>query len=355
MKTNEAPLTIMDSEYRAWLASLGQCIRSAQVKAAVRVNSELLRLYWRIGGELAEKTKTAKWGEGWLESLSRDLLAEFPEMKGFSSKNLRSIRQWRTFYDGDSAIRKQAVSKFGDAFFEVPWGHHLYVLQRCKTPEKALFYLRKTAENNWSRSTLLNFLDTDLYEREGKAVTNFPAALPTPSGDLAQNLTRDPYCFDFLSLTDDYNERQLKAGLVANIEKFLLELGTGFAYMGREYRLEVGETEQFLDMLFYNVRLRCYVVIEVKTSAFKPEFLGQLGAYAVAVDHILRKEDDNKTIGLLVCKTKDNVLARYALESTSQPIGISEYELSKLYPERVEGTIPTTDEIEARLVGIPAK
>ena len=284
-------------------------------------------------------------------------------MKGFSFRNLQSIRQWRSFYStagigkqpvsqlDRETIAKQPVSQLEDAFFEVPWGHHLYILQRCKTVEKALFYVRKTLENNWSRSVLLNFLDTDLHEREGKAVTNFPAALPAPSGDLAQNLTRDPYCFDFLSVTGDYNERQLKAGLVANIEKFLLELGTGFAYMGRKYRLEVGETEQFLDMLFYNVRLRCYVVIEVKTCAFKPEFLGQLGTYTVAVDHILRKEGDNKTIGLLVCKTKDNVVARYALESTSQPIGISEYELSRLYPEKVEGTIPTVEEIEASLSG----
>lgn len=381
MKKNKAFLTIQDPEYRTWLASLGQRIRSSQVKAAVSVNSELLRLYWHIGGELAEKTKTAKWGEGWLASLSRDLLAEFPEMKGFSYKNLRSMRQWRLFYDEkleiwkqpvsnlDSdgiwkqlvsksktrGVVKQGVSQLGNAFFEVPWGHHLYILQRCKTPEKALFYLCKTLEYNWSRAVLLNFLDTDLYEREGKAVTNFPAILPEPSGDLAQNLTRDPYCFDFLSLTSDYNERQLKAGLIANIEKFLLELGTGFAYMGREFRLEVGETEQFLDMLFYNVRLRCYVVIEVKTSAFRPEFLGQLGTYTVAVDHLLRSDGDNKTIGLLVCKTKDDVVAKYALESTSQPIGISEYELSKLYPERVEGTIPTTDEIEAHLTPLQAE
>lgn len=343
-------LALSDPEYSKWVASLGQRIRSAQVKAAVRVNVELLRLYWHIGGELAEKSKMVKWGEGWLENLSRDLLSEFPEMKGFSLRNLQAIRKWFSFYSESLQITKQSVSQFGDAFFEVPWGHHLYILQRCKNIDKALFYLRKTVENNWSRSVLLNFLDTDLYEREGRAVSNFASSLPVPEGDLAQNITRDPYCFDFLSLATDYNERQLKAGLIANIERFLLELGTGFAYMGREYRLEIGDKEQFLDMLFYNVRLRCYVVIEVKTEEFKPEFIGLLGAYTVAVDHLLCHEGDNKTIGLLICKTKDNVFAKYALESTSQPIGISAYELSKLYPERIEDALPGIDEIEAHLL-----
>ena len=345
-------VAILDPEYRDWLNTLGVRIRSAQVKAALRVNSELLRLYWSLGAELVEKTKTAKWGDGFLSSLSRDLLAEFPEMKGFSYRNLKSIRQWFSFYSGVSEKGKQLVSQLGDGFFEIPWGHHLYILQRCKTVEKAVFFLKKTLENNWSRAVLLNFLDTNLYEREGKAVTNFAAALPVPTGDLAQNLTRDPYCFDFLEITERHNERQLKDALVMNIEKFLLELGTGFAYMGREYRLEVGETEQFLDMLFYNVRLRCYVVVEVKTCEFESSFVGQLGAYTVAVDHILRKDGDNKTIGLLICKTKDNVFAKYSLESTTQPIGISEYELAKLYPERIDGTMPSVAEIEQRLVGM---
>ena len=355
---------IFNEDYRRWFAEIGAQIRTSQVKAAVRVNSELLRLYWYLGGELVEKTRSARWGEGVLEKLSHDLLAEFPEMKGFSYRNLRQIRQWFAFYampsgnwkqpvadlDFDKSENwKQPVSNLGDGFFEVPWGHHLYIMQRCENVDKAVFYLRKTIENNWSRSVLLNFLDTDLYEREGKAISNFETALPIPKGDLAQNLTRDPYCFDFLSITEKYNERQLKDALVANIERFLLELGSGFAYMGREYRLEIGGREQFLDMLFYNVRLKCYVVIEVKTSEFEPEFIGQLGAYTVAVDHMLRGEGDGKTIGLLICKTKDSVFAKYALASTSQPIGISEYELSRLAPKTVKGMMPTVEEIEKRL------
>lgn len=351
MSISNKGITALDADYREWITRLGERIRSAQIKAAVRVNSELLRLYWSIGADLVEKSKTAKWGEGWLEATSRDLLAEFPEMKGFSYRNLKTIRQWYQFYS-EIAIGKQPVSQFDKAFFTIPWGHHIYILQRCKSVDKAIFYLRKTVENNWSRAVLLNFLDTNLYEREGKAVTNFASALPVPGSDLAQNLTRDPYCFDFLEIADKHNERQLKDALVANIEKFLLELGTGFAYMGREYRLEVGDTEQFIDMLFYNVRLKCYIVIEVKTCAFEAGFVGQLGAYTVAVDHLLRKEGDNKTIGLLICKTKDNVFAQYSLESTNQPIGISEYELSSLYPANVEGTIPTVEEIESRLADV---
>lgn len=355
---------VLGEDYGKWLDEVGGHIRAAQVKAAVRVNSELLRLYWYLGGELAEKTKAAKWGEGLLANLSRDLLAKFPEMKGFSYRNLRQMRQWFAFYStptgnwkqavsnldsSEKTILKQPVSQLGERFFDVPWGHHLYIMQRCSDVARAVFYLRKTLENNWSRSVLLNFLDTDLYEREGKAVSNFGMTLPIPTGDLAQNLTRDPYCFDFLSITERYNERQLKNALIANIERFLLELGTGFAYMGREYRLEIGGKEQFLDMLFYNVRLKCYVVIEVKTEEFAPEFIGQLGAYTVAVDHILRGTDDGKTIGLLICKTKDSVFAKYALESTSQPIGISEYELSRICPREVVGTMPTVAEIEKRL------
>lgn len=212
--------------------------------------------------------------------------------------------------------------------------------------QKAWFFVNKVVEDGWSRAVLLNFIDTNLYERQGAATTNFNQTLPSPDSDLAQEITRDPYCFDFTKLREPYNERLLKDALIHNIEKFLLELGTGFAYLGREYRIEVGDTEQFLDMLFYNLKLRCYVVIEVKTTPFASSHIGQLGTYMVAVDHQLRTEHDNKTIGLLICKTKDRVVAQYALESSNQPIGISEYELEKFYPAKLEGTIPTVKEIE---------
>jgi len=196
---------------------------------------------------------------------------------------------------------------------------------------------------------LLNIYSTDLYERHSKAITNFTKTLPDEQSDLARDITRDPYSFSFTGLLEPYNERKLKDALIANIEKFLIELGTGFAYMGREVRLQVGETEQFLDMLFYNTRLHCYVVVEVKTTDFEAAHIGQLGAYVVAVDHILKADSDNKTIGLLICKTKDNVFAQYALEATNQPLGISEYELQKLYPSQIKGTMPTIEEIENEL------
>ncbi|MBR4662614.1 MAG: DUF1016 domain-containing protein [Lentisphaeria bacterium] len=195
----------------------------------------------------------------------------------------------------------------------------------------------------------MNFLDTDLYEREGKAITNFKSTLPLPQGDLAQEITRDPYNFNFLALDTDYREKELKTALIDNITKFLLELGSGFAYMGKEYRLKVGETEQFLDLLFYNINLRCYVIIEVKTGEFTPGDLGQLGTYVVAVNHILKKPDENPTLGLLICKSKDNVLAKYALESSNVPIGVSEYELAKLYPVDFKSTLPSIEEIEREL------
>ena len=234
--------------------------------------------------------------------------------------------------------------------FMIPWGHHKLIIDRCfSSPEKALFYIRKIAEYNWSRSVLMNFLDTGLYEREGKAITNFQTSLPIPQGDLAQEITRDPYNFNFLTLEQDYREKELKGALIANITRFLLELGNGFAYMGKEYRLNVGETEQFLDLLFYNVNLRCYVVVEVKTADFTPADLGQLGTYVVSVNHILKKPDDNPTLGILICKSKDNILAKYALESSNVPIGVSEYELSKLYPVDLKSSLPTIEEIERGL------
>lgn len=235
--------------------------------------------------------------------------------------------------------------------FSIPWGHHTRIIDKFKEqPEKALFFVRQTVENGWSRDMLLNFMGTDLYERQGKALTNFQRTLPEDTSDLARELTKDPYDFAFTGITGKYNETLLKEKLLGNITQFLVELGTGFGYLGKEYRLQVGEREQFIDLLFYNLNLSCYVVIEVKIGKFEFADLGQLGGYVVACNHILKKEGrDNPTIGLLICKEKDKVQAQYALESSSQPLAISEYELEKFYPEKVEGTIPTIEEIEAKL------
>lgn len=233
----------------------------------------------------------------------------------------------------------------------MPWGHHKLLIDKCRNDlEKAAFFIRQIVENGWSRSMLLNFISTNLFERQGKALTNFKKTLPEIDSDLAQELTKDPYDFAFTGITSPYNERILKDALLNNITRFLTELGTGFAYVGKEYRLQIGNTEKFIDLLFYNLTLSCYVVIEVKIGKFEFADVGQLGGYVVTCNHILRKEGrDNPTIGLLICKEKERIQAQYALESSSQPIGISEYDLEKFYPEKVEGTIPTIEEIEAKL------
>lgn len=337
-------------DFRNWVSQLKHDIRSTQIKAAVKVNSEMLHLYWRMGADICEKQQYASWGDGWLKELSRVLMAEFPDMKGFSHRNLKYIRQWFQFYNERVAFGQQAVAQIDEEiFFSVPWGHHLYILSQCKEVDKALFYLRKTVEHGWSRSVLLNFLDTDLYERQGKAVNNFSRLLPDPQSDLATQTLKDPYSFDFLTLDGEYRERELENALTQNITRFLLELGTGFAFIGRQVPLEVGDEVLYPDLLFYHLELRCYVVVELKVSKFKGEHLGQLGVYVSAVNHTKKKPTDNPTIGLLICKTKNNVMAQYALESTNQPIGISEYLLSQLMPENLKSQLPTIEDIEENL------
>lgn len=338
-----------DSEFKQWVRSLKQQIKQAHIKVAVKVNTELLHLYWNLGKEIVERQRESNWGDGFLKLLSQDLSIEFPDMKGFSYRNLKYIRQWYSFYNQNISIGQQLVAQFENVFYSVPWGHHLYILTKCKDVDKALFYLEKTVENGWSRAMLLHFLDCDLYECHGKAVNNFNRFLPEVQSDLAREVTKDPYNFDFLTLTEDYHERELEDALTANITRFLLELGQGFAYVGRQVPLEVGDETVFADLLFYHLELRCYVVIELKACKFKAEFVGQLGLYVSAVNHLKKKVTDTPTIGLIICKTKNNVMAQYALESSSQPIGISEYELSRIYPVDFKSSLPSVEEIEREL------
>lgn len=339
-----------NSDFCSWVSQLKKDIRTTQIKAAVRVNSELLRLYWRMGADICEKQKSASWGDGWLKELSRELTMEFPDMKGFSYRNLKYIRQWYQFYNQHIIIGQQVVAQLDEeTFFSVPWGHHLYILTQCKDVDKAVFYLNKTIELGWSRAVLLNFLDTELYERQGKAVTNFDRLLANPQSDLAKQTLKDPYNFDFLTLDSDYRERELETCLTQNLTRFLLELGSGFAFVGRQVPLAIGDDTIYPDLLFYHLELKCYIVIELKVDKFKGEHLGQLGLYVSAVNHLKKKPTDNPTIGLLICKTKNNVMAQYALEATNQPIGISEYQLSQLMPDEVKSQLPTIEDIEATL------
>ncbi|MDR0682316.1 MAG: PDDEXK nuclease domain-containing protein [Dysgonamonadaceae bacterium] len=351
----------LDEGYKQWISELSERFRISQLRASVRVNSEMLRFYWSLGRDIVVLKAESKWGDGIIKAISQDLQEAFPDVKGFSITNINYIKRFYLIYNQLDTIYPQIEGKLKNTdkyicpqlegeLFSIPWGHHKVIIDKYyQAPPKALFFVRKTIQNNWSRSILLNFTGTDLYEREGKAVTNFGVTLPAIQSDLAQEMTKDPYNFDFLSITDNYREKELKNALIQNITKFLLELGTGFAFVGREYRLQIGCTEKFLDMLFYNLNLRCYVVIEIKTAEFDSDNVGQLGTYVAAVNHILKRLEDNPTIGLLICKTKDNVLAQYALEASNQPIGISEYELTKLYPADFKGTLPSIEDIENEL------
>ncbi len=340
---------LVDNNYNQWIKEIKSFIRSQQIKAAVRVNAELLKVYWRLGSDIAAHKADAQWGSGFYESLSRDLKAEFPDMKGFSATNLKYCKRFYELYSQSDTIRQQVADEIELPIFFVPWGHHIEILGKCKSVDEALFYVNKTIENGWSRAMLLNFLDTKLYLTEGKAITNFQRLLPSPVSDLAQQTLKDPYTFDFLTIRQNYDERELQKALTTNITKFLLELGNGFAYVGEQYRLQVGEQEFFADLLFYHLKLRCYVVIELKVERFKPEHLGQLGFYITAIDRDVKSEVDNPTIGLLICKTKDSLVAEYALGSTTLPIGISEYELNRVIPDDFKGSLPTIEEIEAKL------
>lgn len=373
----DKPINILDKDYLQWVKELCKRYRQSQVKAAVKVNHVVLQFYWELGKDICNKEAENKYGSKFYAALSRDLRNEMPDAEGLSERNLRYTKKFYQLYSQEirilqqfaansgSEILQQPAAKFNTEFsqqvanqlkrdiFSIPWGHHMLLIDKFLTePQKALFYVQQVIENGWSRNALHNYIDSSLYERQGKALSNFTRTLPDVGSDLAQEITRDPYNFAFTGITKPYNERILKDALLNNITKFLTELGTGFAYVGKEYRLQIGEKENFIDLLFYNLNLSCYIVLEVKIGSFTFADVGQLGGYVVACNHLLRKEGrDNPTIGLLICKEKDRIQAQYALESSSQPIAISEYDLEKFYPEKLEGTMPTIEEWEAKLGG----
>lgn len=371
----------MTSEYKHWLGELKQRIRQSQIKAAVKVNTELLQLYWQLGGEIVDRQQNAKWGDSFLKQLSEDLNAEFPEMKGFSYTNLRYIKQWYSHYskgfsicqqlvgktkktntkqvvshvENENAVQlnsqncQQLVGKLQNGFFSIPWGHHILIMQRCKEMDKAMFYIRKTLENNWSRSVLDWQIDSNLFERQGKAVSNFSLTLPKPQSDLAQQITKDPYIIDIMGVRQEMQERELEAHLDKHISQYLLELGKGFTYYGHQIQLKVGDETFYIDQLFYHVRLHCYVVVELKATAFKPEHVGQLNFYVNAVNALMRSEGDNPNIGLLICKDKNDVVAEYTLQSVNSPIGVSSMKIYDQLTADYKSALPTTEEIEAEI------
>lgn len=346
---------ISDKDYKVWIAQLSRRYRSAQIKAAIAINTEMLQFYWELGRDIVKMQPENRYGSHFFESLSRDLKETIPDAKGFSVRNLKYIRNFYLMYssiwqqvvaESDSEKGQQLVAEL----CKIPWGHHTLLIDKLITrPEVALFYIRETIEHGWSRAVLDHMLDTNLHIRQGKAITNFKSLLPDTTSDLAQEITKDPYIFDFTNLSVPYKERELKDALLKNITRFLLELGEGFAFVGQEYKLNVGNTEQYTDLLFYHLKLRCYVVIELKVLKFEPGFLGQLGMYVTAVNHLLKTDHDNPTIGLLICKTKDNVLAQYSLEGYNLPIGVSQYNLDKILPDNFKSALPSIEEIESKL------
>lgn len=338
---------IRDADYSAFMKDVKQRIQTAQIKAAVRVNQELLTLYWDLGEQIIEKQREAQWGDGFLEQMSRDLMAEFPDLKGFSRRNLYDIRRWVSFW---SPIGQQAVAQIvRQLVAQIPWGHNLLIINKIKDHDEALFYVRKTIENNWSRAVLTHQIESGLYQRDGKAITNFEVTLPAPQSDLAQQMLKDPYNFDFLMLREQHDEWELENALVDHVTKFLLELGAGFSYVGRQFQMEVGGDEFFIDLLFYHIRLHSYVVIELKTDKFRPEFAGKLNFYVSAVDGELKGEQDNPTIGILICKSKNDTVVEYSLKDVNKPIGVSEYQITKSLPDELKSSLPSIEEIEAEV------
>jgi predicted nuclease of restriction endonuclease-like (RecB) superfamily len=328
-------------DYTEFLQSLKEKITKAQVRAALAVNRELVLLYWQIGREILERQKAQGWCAKVIEQLSKDLRSAFPEMKGFSRTNLLYMRSFAENYPDEHFVQQVAG--------QIPWFHNCVILDKAKTPEEREFYINKTIENGWSRNILVLQIESRLYERQGKAITNFDLTLPSPQSDLAKQLLKDPYNFDFLTLHDEAVERDLEKALLENIRKFLLELGVGFAFVGSQYHLEVGEQDFYIDLLFYHLKLRSFVVIELKMTEFKPEYAGKMNFYLSAVDDLLRHEKDEPTIGLILCKSKNKFVAEYALRKMESPIGVSEMHWIEKLPENLKGSLPTIEEIEEEL------
>ena len=366
-------------EYKTWIGGIARRYKQSQIKAAISVNVEMLKFYFALGADIVRMEKDQPWGSKFMQRVSADLKSWMPEAKCFSKVNLyymvrffnlyapmpivqQVAEQSRTTFDSDSAIVRQnaeqlALQSFMTTYpnvcqivFSVPWGHHMVIMDKFSSDQRtALFYVRKTVENGWSRAMLENNIASNLHLRQGMSETNFDMALADSESDLAKETLKDPYDFSFLAMDEKYREEELKKELIKNIEQFLQELGKGFSYLGREYKLQVGETQRAVDMLFYNVLERRYYVIEVKVRKFDPADIGQIGTYMVAVNHQMKQPGDQQTVGLIICREKDRVTVQYALESSSLPIGVSDYVLERFIPDDFKSQLPTIEEVESEL------
>jgi len=337
--------------YAKLLNDLKSRIRTARIRASLAVNRELIALHWDVGRLIVERQRVEGWGKSVVERLSQDLRAEFPDLKGYSPQNLWNMRAFYLAWTEEVEELQQTVGEVDgenlpQVVGEIPWGHSLQLISKLEHPLERLWYAAQTIEHGWSRAVLVHQIESNLYERQGKALTNFEQALPAPQSDLAQELVKDPYNLDFLGLTDEINERVLERSLLDHLREFLLELGKGFAFMGSQHHLEVGDQDYYLDLLFYNTILRAYVVIDLKVEAFKPEFAGKMNFYLNAVDELLRHPNDQPPIGLILCKERNRVTVEFSLRGMDQPMGVSEY---KLLPKDVRDALPSPEQLEMEL------
>ncbi len=333
----------LPADYATLLATIKERVRTAQLRAGLAANQEMLSLYWEIGRLILDRQQAEGWGTKVIDRLAQDLQNEFPGQQGFSPRNLKYMRTFAEAWVDREFVQQPAA--------QIPWTHHCMLLDKLSTVEDRLWYAAKTVENGWSRNILALQIDANLHQRQGKALTNFHHTLPPPQSDLAQQMTKDPYLFDFLNLRDDANERAVESGLLAHVEKFLLELGVGFALVGRQVHLEIGNRDFYLDLLFYHLKLRCFVVIDLKARDFTPEAAGKMNFYLSAVDDRFRQANDAPSIGLLLCRTKDRIIAEYALRDLNKPIGVSDYvtQLVESLPQALQAAVPSIEEIESEL------
>ena len=339
---SENELKLIDKEYNTWISHVKRQVRGAQIKASIAVNEEMLELYWNIGKDISERNFEKSYGSKFFEKTSLELKTEFPDAQGFSVTNLKYMKRFYKFYE---PIRHQLGDEFNANIFTIPWRHHIEIFTRAKSIDEALFFISKTKENGWSRAMLINMMDTKLFETRGNTINNFALTLPENESECAKEILKDEYKFDFLSMSEKYEEKDLHKGLEQNLIQFLLELGNGFAFVGSHVPFVVNGDDYELDLLFYHLKLRCYIVVELKVVKFQPEFVSKLNFYCNAVNHMMKDKTDKNTIGLLICKEKNDVVAQWTVENLSEPIGISTYSLKKLLPseEEIQKTL-TKDE-----------
>ena len=347
---------LVPKDYEKFLGELKEQIRTARLRAAIGVNRELIELYWQIGKSLVERQRSDGWGKSVVERLARDLQTEFPGMSGFSPRNVWRMRAFYLAYTEEVRKLPRPVAELDGenlprAVAEIPWGHNSDLLDKVKNPVERLWYAHAAVENGWSRSVLVHWVESDLYQRQGKAQTNFEKTLPALQSDLARETLKDPYNFAFLTLSNEAEEQELERGLVAHIRQFLLELGAGFSFVGQQVHLEVGGEDFYIDLLFYHLKLRAYVVIDLKMTPFKPEYAGKMNFYLSAVDDLLRHPDDKPSLGIILCKVKNKVVAEYALRDLAKPVGISSYvtRLVESLPKEFRGSLPSPKQLEAEL------